>query len=313
MGKTQKKAVRLALLFISFTAISCVPGNGQNPGSGVQQPIRETILGYLNDGSVNSQNKYARQADRAVEIEAKNGQDVDNLSAIIFVPTTKTYFGLRNNDNYIHEMDQNFNVIRDIKIKSFGGSNDLEGMAYLGEGADGPEVAMVNEDAELFIGTIPSKATSIERSRFKKIILAHGDFGNEGPEGLCYNRQERRFYVAFEGEGDSQTTRLITFLRPDVVSDGMDISKLTVEPFDIYQATKAGDIADIALDPTTGHLLALSEVTREVYELGLDGTLYGHHILNQQEQFEGLIVREDTKELVIAAEPNVINSYNYKD
>ncbi len=299
----------LILSAIALAVFSCVPADGQKK-SPIDGENRQTILGQLNDGSENPQSRYPLFPTVKKVIKGANGSAVDNLSAIIFLPATNTFLGIRNKDKYLHEMDANFKVIRDIPIRISGAESDLEGLAYLGEGSDGPEVAMVNEAAELFIGVIPRGVKSIDRKNFKKLIVSRGSYGNEGPEGLAYDQLTGTFYVGFEGAGDSESTRLVKFTRPALITDGMDVSHLVSEPFDIFQATHMGDLADLALDPLTGHILALSEVDRVLYELDDRGVLYGHHVLDKSEQHEGVIVRPDNGQLVLAAEPNVIHAYD---
>lgn len=295
----------LLMLSLSLSFWACTP---ENPDSDIQKPGRGFLL-QNPDNSNNSNSRYAGTPTQYRSIEQKNGKNIDNLSAIIYLPKRRTYLGLRNNDRYMHELDQNLKVLRDLPIVNFNSSEiDLEGLTLLEENEQDVILALVNENAEMFIGTWNFTKNKIDRSLFKKIIFDTGNIGsNEGPEGICFDSTNRNFYVAYEGSGGSDT-KIVEFPLPLVIEEGMNIEDSVSTPFDIASKIKLGDIADIAIDPETSHLMILSEEDRTVYEFERSGVYLGKQKLDKKIQFEGLYFKE--KDLILAAEPNIIQIFS---
>ncbi len=220
-----------------------------------------------------------------------------DLSGITYHPERNTFFMIRNNATRIWEVDTSFSLIRTISpTGSFGDSEDI---VYMGN----DEFAIVSEEGVLYVGELPmgNSDTTVNPADFQAITFA-AQGGNQGPEGVAYDRASETFYVVKE----ENPRKLYSFARPPQGAS----SVVVTEPFDaqvLPMPRLTQDMSGVLFNPETGRLLILSHRDHRVIDIDLDATVFG--ILDfPRAQHEGIAFDGDGN-LHIVAEPNLHSMY----
>jgi len=231
-----------------------------------------------------------------------------NLSGITYNWDSGTYFTVKNNSKYVYEYSADFQThLRTIFINT-GNSSDNEGITYLGN----DEFAVANESNYLMIFSIANASTTgVAVQRF---TLPSASVSNKGLEGVCYDRNGNGTLYAIQ---EKSPMRIFKFDRPNHTNDltHVDNSLVYTEPFQAETVFNgiATDIAGCMFNPMTGRLLILSQESRKVMDVDLNGDIVAELPLpivsnGGAPQYEGVAIGKNG-ELVFASEKNWVHTY----
>ena len=242
-------------------------------------------------------------SDYQVEIEAKPivGLD-DDVSALTFDPDRNSLFTVTNDKPQLIELSLEGEILRRIELKGFG---DAEAVEYISPGL----YVITDERRQRLIKVrVDDTTTALHADQAQQLSLSIGLNGNKGFEGLAYDSAGQRLFVAkerdplriYEIHGFPQRDPQQPFA-VHVVDDHQRDAGLFVR-----------DLSSLQFDERTGHLLALSDESRLVLELNVDGQpisslslLGGRNGLKRSvPQGEG-IAMDDQGTLYLVSEPNL--------
>ena len=231
----------------------------------------------------------------------------DDVSALTYDPDRRSLFSVTNHKAELIELSLNGQVLRRIALVGFG---DAEAVEYIGPGT----YVISDERAQrLFKVHVDERTRWLDAADSEQLSLGLGLNGNKGFEGLAYDSQGRRLFVAKERDPlrileitgfPSAEQRLNLHVADDLKRD----RRLFVR-----------DLSSLQFDERSGHLLALSDESRLVVELDVDGRpistlslLRGMHRLKRSvPQAEGLAM-DETGELYLVSEPNLFYRFTKK-
>ena len=231
----------------------------------------------------------------------------DDVSALTYDPDRRSLFSVTNHKAELIELSLDGKVLRRIALVGFG---DAEAVEYIGPGT----YVISDERAQrLFKVHVDERTRWLDAADSEQLSLGLGLNGNKGFEGLAYDSQGRRLFVAKERDplrileitgfpGAEQRHNL------HVADDLKRDRRLFVR-----------DLSSLQFDERSGHLLALSDESRLVVELDVDGRpistlslLRGMHGLKRSvPQAEGLAM-DETGELYLVSEPNLFYRFTKK-
>lgn len=231
----------------------------------------------------------------------------DDVSALTYDPDRRSLFSVTNHKAELIELSLGGKVLRRIALVGFG---DAEAVEYIGPGT----YVISDERAQrLFKVHVDERTRWLDAADSEQLSLGLGLNGNKGFEGLAYDSQGRRLFVAKERDPlrileitgfPSAEQRLNLHVADDLKRD----RRLFVR-----------DLSSLQFDERSGHLLALSDESRLVVELDVDGRpistlslLRGMHGLKRSvPQAEGLAM-DETGELYLVSEPNLFYRFTKK-
>ncbi len=231
----------------------------------------------------------------------------DDVSALTYDPDRRSLFSVTNHKAELIELSLDGQVLRRIALVGFG---DAEAVEYIGPGT----YVISDERAQrLFKVHVDERTRWLDAADSEQLSLGLGLNGNKGFEGLAYDSQGRRLFVAKERDPlrileitgfPSAEQRLNLHVADDLKRD----RRLFVR-----------DLSSLQFDERSGHLLALSDESRLVVELDVDGRpistlslLRGMHGLKRSvPQAEGLAM-DETGELYLVSEPNLFYRFTKK-
>ena len=246
-----------------------------------------------------------------VEIEGQVIQGLeDDVSALSFDPDRKTLFTVTNQRNEVVELSLDGRILRRIPLTGFG---DSEAIEYISRG-----VYVISDERRqrLIKVQIDDTTRALDATHAEQLTLALGSGGNKGFEGLAYDTRDKRLFIAKERE-PVQIIEVRGFPRaggdtPDVVevtSDEKRNARLFVR-----------DLSSLQFDERSGHLLALSDESRQIIELDTQGHPIGSASLTSGNmglrktvpQAEG-IAMDDQGVLYLVSEPNLFYVFRKPD
>lgn len=236
-----------------------------------------------------------------VVVEGRPLPGVDNVSALTYDPDRKTLFTVTNQDTELIELSLDGAILRRIPLIGFG---DTEAVEYISRGL---YVISDERRQRLFKVRVDDDTRQLDAAASKHLSIAIGRSGNLGFEGLAWDPDGRRLFVAKEKPVRIYEVRGFPEMDPDkdfaveVADDPKRDRRLFVR-----------DVSSLQYDRRTGHLLALSDESRLVVELDTAGrpisTLSlsrGSHGLNESvPQAEG-VAMDDAGTLYLVSEPNL--------
>lgn len=237
----------------------------------------------------------------SVEAMPIEGLD-DDVSALTYDPDRNTLFTVTNQNSQIVELTLDGKILRRIPLLGFG---DPEAIEYISPGL----YVITDERQQRLIKVwLDDSSTTIRADDAQQLSLGIGLNGNKGFEGLAYDPEGKRLFVAkerdpvriYEVHGFPHTNVDRPFA-VHVVDDPKRDAGLFVR-----------DLSSLDFDVPTGHLLALSDESRLVIELDVNGKpistlslLRGQHGLKKTvPQAEG-IASDNNGNLYIVSEPNL--------
>ena len=226
----------------------------------------------------------------------------DDVSALTFDPLRKSLFTVTNKKAELIELSLDGRVLRRIALVGFG---DAEAVEFIGENT----YVITDERQQRLIKVKVDDNTRVLDARdAEQLTLGINPSGNKGFEGLAYDSVGKRLFVAkerdpmliYEVRGFPQSNPQKPYAT-HVVSNPRRDARLFVR-----------DLSSLQFDERTGHLLALSDESKLLLELGLDGqpisTLSlkkGKHGLNRSvPQAEG-VAMDDEGTVYVVSEPNL--------
>lgn len=226
----------------------------------------------------------------------------DDVSALTYDPLRKSLFTVTNQKSELVELALDGRILRRIALVGFG---DAEAVEFIG-----PNTYVITDERQqrLIKVTIDDTTRELNAAQAEQLTLGINQSGNKGFEGLTYDSAGKRLFVAKERD-----PMLIYEVRgfphdnpqqpyaTHVVSNPRRDARLFVR-----------DLSSLQFDERSGHLLALSDESKLLLELNLDGrpisTLSlkkGRHGLEKSvPQAEGVAMDEDGTVYVVS-EPNL--------
>ena len=233
-------------------------------------------------------------ADYQVDLEARVIEGLnDDVSALTFDPDRNSLFTVTNQKPQLLELSLDGELLRRIDLHGFG---DAEAVEYISPGL-----------------RVDDATTELHADQAQQFSLSIGLNGNKGFEGLAYDSAGQRLFVAKERD-PMRIYEIHGFPQRDPQS-----------PFAVHvvddQQRDAGlfvrDLSSLQFDERSGHLLALSDESRLVLELNVEGKpisslslLGGRNGLKRSvPQGEG-IAMDNQGVLYLVSEPNLF--YRFK-
>jgi len=226
----------------------------------------------------------------------------DDVSALTFDPLRKSLFTVTNKKAELIELSLDGRVLRRIALVGFG---DAEAVEFIGENT----YVITDERQQRLIKVKVDDNTRVLDARdAAQLTLGINQSGNKGFEGLAYDSVGKRLFVAkerdpmliYEVRGFPQANPQQPYAT-HVVSNPRRDARLFVR-----------DLSSLQFDERTGHLLALSDESKLLLELGLDGQPIStlslkkgkHGLTRSVPQAEG-VAMDDEGTVYVVSEPNL--------
>ena len=231
----------------------------------------------------------------------------DDVSALTYDPDRRSLFSVTNHKAELIELSLGGKVLRRIALVGFG---DAEAVEYIGPGT----YVISDERAQrLFKVHVDERTRWLDAADSEQLSLGLGLNGNKGFEGLAYDSQGRRLFVAKERD----PLRIL-----EITGFPSGEQRLNLHVADDLKRDRrlfVRDLSSLQFDERSGHLLALSDESRLVVELDVDGRpistlslLRGMHGLKRSvPQAEGLAM-DEIGELYLVSEPNLFYRFTKK-
>ncbi|CAD5106087.1 SdiA-regulated domain-containing protein [Zestomonas carbonaria] len=247
--------------------------------------------------------------DYQVVVDGLELEGLEDVSALTYDPDRKSLFTVTNKDSQLVELSLDGRVLRRIPLQGF---LDPEAIEYIGPGI---YVITDERDQRLVKVRVDDDTREVSAEQAQQMSLGIGLNGNKGFEGLAYDPEGQRLFVAKERDPVRiYEVRGFPRLNPDlpfavhVVTDPRRDARLFVR-----------DLSSLDYDSRTGHLLALSDESRLALELNADGQpisslslLRGQHGLSRSvPQAEG-IASDDDGNIYVVSEPNLFYVFKKK-
>ena len=226
----------------------------------------------------------------------------DDVSALTFDPLRKSLFTVTNQKAELVELSLDGRILRRIALVGFG---DAEAVEFIGENT---YVITDERQQRLIKVKIDDNTKVLDARDAEQLTLGLNRSGNKGFEGLAYDSVGKRLFVAkerdpmliYEVRGFPQDNPQQPYATHVVTNPRRD-ARLFVR-----------DLSSLQFDERTGHLLALSDESKLLLELDLEGqpisTLSlkkGKQGLTQSvPQAEG-VAMDDEGTIYVVSEPNL--------
>ncbi|MGG2395732.1 SdiA-regulated domain-containing protein [Pseudomonas sp. SH1-B] len=238
-----------------------------------------------------------------VTIDAKPVAGVsNNFSGLSYDDDRQQIWAVLNNPEQLLRLTPDGELIERYSLEGF---QDVEGVTYLGD-----DLLLLAEERKhaLVAVAVPKHAGAIRREQHRALTLGIDLAGNQGFEGLGYDRAGDRLFVVKE-----HSPRKLYEIRGLKSSLQGDFNLEVIDRQDwIEQKILASDLSSVHFDERTGHLVLLSDESQSLIELGRDGRLISYRSLlggfaglqNSVPQAEG-VTFDGQGNLYIASEPNL--------
>ena len=226
----------------------------------------------------------------------------DDVSALTYDPLRKSLFTVTNKNAELVELSLDGRIVRRIALVGFG---DAEAVEFIEANT---YVIADEREQRLFKVRLDDNTQVLNAREAEQLTLGIHLRGNKGFEGLAYDSVGKRLFVAKERD---------PMLIYEVRGFPQDNPQM---PSAIHVVTNARrdarlfvrDLSSLQFDERSGHLLALSDESRLLLELDVDGrpisTLSlkkGRHGLKKTvPQAEG-VAMDDEGTLYVVSEPNL--------
>ncbi|MEO6681080.1 MAG: SdiA-regulated domain-containing protein [Pseudomonas sp.] len=242
-----------------------------------------------------------------VEIEAQviDGLD-DDVSALTYDPVRKSLFTVTNKNAELIELSLEGKILRRISLIGFG---DPEAVEFIS--AD--TYVVTDESQQRLIKIHLEKDTTfLDAADAEQMTLGVHMSGNKGFEGLAYDSVGKRLFVAKERDPMLiYEVQVFPHYNPEksyavhVVNNPKRDAGMFVR-----------DLSSLQYDERSGHLMALSDESRLIMELDVDGRPLSTMSLSKGRQglqktvpqAEG-IAMDDDGTLYLVSEPNLFYTF----
>lgn len=269
----------------------------------------DALMRFWQDQTTSSEEKQAAVwlNDYEADIDALVVEGVnDNLSGLTWNDDTGTLFAVTNGPNQILELTPDGDVLRTIVMEGF---EDVEAIAWI----NGHRFLVTDERIQSVVQVeLAPEATRISFDDFPQVRVGTSPKGNKGFEGIAWNAESKKIWVA--KERDPMALFQIAGFEPRGL--GKNVKVTTDENFLEYATRNKTDLSGLHYDQRTGHLLILSDQSRLLTEVDEDGyevssmdlgRLYA--VSSHLPQPEGVTL-DNQGNLYIVSEPNLL--YRYK-
>ncbi|MDD2007481.1 SdiA-regulated domain-containing protein [Pseudomonas putida] len=236
-----------------------------------------------------------------LEAQPIEGLD-DDISALTYDPDRKTLFTVTNARSELIELSLDGRILRRVPLTGFG---DPEAVEYVV-----PNSYVITDERQqrLIRVRLEDDTMFLDAGDAEQLTLGIGLNGNKGFEGLAYDSAGKRLFVA--KERDPMLIYEVHGFPHDnpekpyavhVVQDRKRDSRLFVR-----------DLSSLQFDERSGHLLALSDESRLVLELDVQGQPLS--TLSLRKGFQGLqatvpqaegIAMDEAGTIYLVSEPNL--------
>ncbi|UFH49575.1 SdiA-regulated domain-containing protein [Pseudomonas sp. KNUC1026] len=240
-------------------------------------------------------------ADYRVVVEGEPLAGVpSDVSALTYHTERKTLFTITNQRPEVIELSLQGEVLRRVPVQ---GIADPEAIEYI---AGDTFVVTDEREQQLVRIEVGEGALAIDASTAPRLSLGLGRNGNKGFEGLAYDRQGQRLYVAKERD-PMRIFEVEGFAEPGFAGS-VHIQENPERDARLF----VRDLSSLQFDEVTGHLLALSDESRLVLEIDTSGQVVGSlalhggasGLLRAVPQAEGMALDEQGT-LYLVSEPNL--------
>ena len=226
----------------------------------------------------------------------------DDVSALTYDPLRKSLFTVTNKQAELVELSLDGRILRRIPLIGFG---DAEAVEFIG-----PDTYVITDERQqrLIKVHVDDSTQVLDAAHAEQLTLGINLSGNKGFEGLAYDSVGKRLFVAkerdpmliYEVRGFPQSNPQQPYAT-HVVNNPRRDSRLFVR-----------DLSSLQYDESSGHLLALSDESKLLIELDVEGrpisTLSlkkGRHGLKKSvPQAEG-VAMDDEGTVYVVSEPNL--------
>ncbi|NIF25652.1 SdiA-regulated domain-containing protein [Pantoea sp. Tr-811] len=237
----------------------------------------------------------------AVEALPVQGLD-DDLSALTYDPDRKTLFTVTNARAELIELSLDGRILRRVPLTGFG---DPEAVEYVG-----PNSYVITDEREqrLIRVRLEDDTAFLDAGDAEQLTLGIGRNGNKGFEGLAYDSAGKRLFVA--KERDPMLIYEVRGFPHDNPGQPYAVHVLQDRKRDARLFVR--DLSSLQFDERTGHLLALSDESRLVVELDVEGKPLS--TLSLRKGYQGLkatvpqaegIAMDEAGTLYLVSEPNL--------
>ncbi len=232
------------------------------------------------------------------DIEGRVLPGVDaNLSGLAFDSDHGRLLAVLNRPAELLVLDRDGQVLRRHRL---AGASDVEAIAWLG----GDRVALLQEGRRsVIVAELPAAAGApIETGQARVLPLAMAEAGNNGPEGLAYDRAGDALYV-------SKERAPVGLYRLQGLAAGGPVRQTDLGAW-LRRLPFATDLSSLEFDAVHRHLLLLSDESQLLAEVTLDGTpvswrgLAGDGWALPMPQPEGVAL-DERGTLYVVSEPNL--------
>jgi uncharacterized protein YjiK len=298
-----RKSWRLAALLAALILVPvALLGGGYSLG--VKLPLVERywflIRQWLN--AADWQQRSVWLADYRVVVEGRVIEGLsDDVSALTFDPDRQTLFTVTNQNSELIELSLEGKVLRRLPLRGFG---DAEAIEYIRR-----DTYVISDERQqrLFKVRLAEDTQHLNAADSEQFSLGIGRNGNKGFEGLAYDPDGKRLFVAKERD-PMRIYEIHGFPREPGVPMAVEVIDHPKRDRRLF----VRDLSSLHYDRRTGHLLALSDESRLIVEIDVGGhpvsTLSlrrGRHGLKLDvPQAEGVAL-DDAGSLYIVSEPNL--------
>ena len=269
--------------------------------------LDDKIWYLLHDSSINKETKNNSvwlpeyQADITdLQIPGITG----NASGITYDFDRKTLWIIVNGPTYLIEIDLQFNLLRRIKLKNF---KDTEAIAYVGN----DYYLLTDErDQTITLAKISGQTKQLDKNALQQIVLNLHGYSNKGLEGIAVDYVTNTIFAVRERD-PMLLIKITGFIENNNRINIQNHDQIKVN--DLYM----DDLSGLHYDSNTDHLLFLSDESRLLAEIDLQGNKVsymdlenGFNNLNRSiPQAEGVTLDSEGY-LYIVSEPNLL--YRFK-
>jgi len=239
-----------------------------------------------------------------VRIDALSVAGVDNnLSGLTYDETRDQLWAVVNSPETLVALSKDGELLARYPLSGF---SDVEGITYLGD-----NLLLLAEEREhaLVVVEIPSQPGTLLREDYRALTIGIQQAGNQGFEGVGYDRAGDRLFVVKE-----HSPRKLYEIRGLKASVQGDFNLQVIDRQDwIERRVFATDLSSVHYDEKTGHIVLLSDESKVMIELDADdGRLISFRSLfngfaglqGSVPQGEGLTL-DDQGNLYLVSEPNL--------
>lgn len=226
----------------------------------------------------------------------------DDVSALTFDPVRNSLFTVTNNSPELIELSLDGRILRRVPLIGFG---DPEAVEFISEGI----YVITDERGQRLIKVHLDENTGfLDAADAEQLTLGVNLGGNKGFEGLAYDSRGKRLFVA--KERDPMVIYEVQGFPHDDARRAYSVHVINNPKRDAGLFVR--DLSSLQFDERSGHLLALSDESRLVLELDIDGRplsslslRQGRHGLKRSvPQAEG-IAMDDAGVVYLVSEPNL--------